>query len=173
MKRKVSGWCVKSRFEQPKSCFDTSHSIGNSISLAFPLVLRKLNLTVFRVLVVEMEALKYAPSWGLRHRRDSVSGLSVHSQPFGYGGMASPAPTYHSQGKQLQPAKQLTFHLKIKLLCRRIKLSWCRNRLNTRGSRCRKNSRWVAHESCQSFDWWEVMDGQRVQHEGSARAWRS
>lgn len=46
-----------------------------------------------------MEALKYAPSWGLRHRRDSVSGLSVHSQPFGYGGMASPAPTYHSQGK--------------------------------------------------------------------------
>jgi hypothetical protein len=45
-----------------------------------------------------MEALKYAPSWGLRHRRDSVSGLSVHSQPFGYGGMASPAPTYHSQG---------------------------------------------------------------------------
>lgn len=47
-----------------------------------------------------MEALKYAPSWGLRHRRDSVSGLSVHSQPFGYGGMASPAPTYHSQGKQ-------------------------------------------------------------------------
>lgn len=46
-----------------------------------------------------MEALKYAPSWGLRHRRDSVSGLSVHSQPFGYGGIASPAPTYHSQGK--------------------------------------------------------------------------
>ena len=51
-------------------------------------------------IVVEMEALKYAPSWGLRHRRDSVSGLSVHSQPFGYGGMASPAPTYHSQGKE-------------------------------------------------------------------------
>lgn len=47
-------------------------------------------------LVVEMEAMKYAPSWGLRNRRDSVSGLSVHSQPFGYGGMASPAPTYHS-----------------------------------------------------------------------------
>lgn len=45
-----------------------------------------------------MEALKYAPSWGLRHRRDSVSGLSVHSQPFGFGGIASPAPTYHSQG---------------------------------------------------------------------------
>lgn len=46
-----------------------------------------------------MEALKYAPSWGLRHRRDSVSGLSVHSQPFGhYPGIASPAPTYHSQG---------------------------------------------------------------------------
>lgn len=48
-----------------------------------------------------MEALKYAPSWGLRHRRDSVSGLSVHSQPFGYGGIASPAPTYHSQGNNL------------------------------------------------------------------------
>ena len=48
-----------------------------------------------------MEALKYAPSWGLRHRRDSVSGLSVHSsQPFGghYPGISSPAPTYHSQG---------------------------------------------------------------------------
>lgn len=55
-------------------------------------------------IVVEMEALKYAPSWGLRHRRDSVSGMSVHSQPFGYGGMtgmASPAPTYHSQGNLL------------------------------------------------------------------------
>lgn len=50
-------------------------------------------------IIVEMEALKYAPSWGLRHRRDSVSGLSVHSQPFGhYPGIASPAPTYHSQG---------------------------------------------------------------------------
>lgn len=48
--------------------------------------------------LVEMEALKYAPSWGLRHRRDSVSGLSVHSQPYGFGGN-SPAPTYHSQGK--------------------------------------------------------------------------
>ena len=46
-----------------------------------------------------MEALKYAPSWGLRHRRDSVSGLSVHSQPYGFGGNSSPAPTYHSQGK--------------------------------------------------------------------------
>jgi hypothetical protein len=46
-----------------------------------------------------MEALKYSPSWNLRHRRDSVSGLSVHSQPFGYAaGIASPAPTYHSQG---------------------------------------------------------------------------
>jgi hypothetical protein len=47
-----------------------------------------------------MEALKYAPSLqGLRHRRDSVSGLSVHSQPFGYAaGIASPAPTYHSLG---------------------------------------------------------------------------
>jgi hypothetical protein len=55
--------------------------------------------------VVEMEALKYAPSWNLRHRRDSVSGLSVHSQPFGYGGMASPAPTYHSQGKQSNLAR--------------------------------------------------------------------
>lgn len=46
-----------------------------------------------------MEAIKYAPHWGLRHRRDSVSGMSVHSQPFGYNaGIASPAPTYHSQG---------------------------------------------------------------------------
>lgn len=53
-----------------------------------------------------MEALKYAPSWGLRHRRDSVSGLSVHSsQPFGghYPGISSPAPTYHSQGNLILP----------------------------------------------------------------------
>jgi hypothetical protein len=48
-----------------------------------------------------MEALKHAPSWNLRHRRDSISGLSTHSQPMNYalGGQChSPAPTYHSQG---------------------------------------------------------------------------
>lgn len=46
---------------------------------------------------VEIEALKHAPSWGLRNRRDSVSGMSTHSQPMNYGlGTHSPAPTYHS-----------------------------------------------------------------------------
>ncbi|CAO1416495.1 unnamed protein product [Diamesa hyperborea] len=63
-------------------------------------LLHETNSKIFRNLhetKVEMEALKYAPSWGLRHRRDSVSGLSVHSQPYGFGGN-SPAPTYHSQG---------------------------------------------------------------------------
>ncbi|XP_055847589.1 GATA zinc finger domain-containing protein 10 isoform X2 [Episyrphus balteatus] len=46
---------------------------------------------------VEIEALKHAPNWGLRHRRDSLSGLSTHSQPLGFGfGTQSPAPTYHS-----------------------------------------------------------------------------
>lgn len=46
---------------------------------------------------VDIEALKHAPSWGLRHRRDSVSGFSTHSQPMGYAfGTHSPAPTYHS-----------------------------------------------------------------------------
>ncbi|XP_004531062.1 uncharacterized protein LOC101448638 [Ceratitis capitata] len=49
---------------------------------------------------VDIEALKHAPNWGLRHRRDSLSGLSTHSQPMvfggGFGGMQSPAPTYHS-----------------------------------------------------------------------------
>uniref|UniRef100_A0A1A9WHU0 Uncharacterized protein n=1 Tax=Glossina brevipalpis TaxID=37001 RepID=A0A1A9WHU0_9MUSC len=49
---------------------------------------------------VDIEALKHAPSWGLRHRRDSISGLSTHSQPMifggGFGGTQSPAPTYHS-----------------------------------------------------------------------------
>ncbi|GAB0092351.1 hypothetical protein DMENIID0001_073410 [Sergentomyia squamirostris] len=47
---------------------------------------------------VEIEALKHAPSWSLRHRRDSsVSGFSTHSQPLGYVfGTHSPAPTYHS-----------------------------------------------------------------------------
>lgn len=46
---------------------------------------------------VDIEAIKHAPSWGLRHRRDSISGLSTHSQPLGYNlGTQSPAPTYHS-----------------------------------------------------------------------------
>lgn len=66
--------------------------------------------------LVEVDALKLAPHnhWGMRHRRDSISGLSIHSQPLGIvggsggggaggGGTAygtqSPAPTYHSQGK--------------------------------------------------------------------------
>lgn len=41
--------------------------------------------------------MKNAPNWGLRHRRDSISGLSTHSQPLGYAfGTHSPAPTYHS-----------------------------------------------------------------------------
>ena len=46
---------------------------------------------------VDIEALKHAPNWGLRHRRDSISGLSTHSQPMGYAfGTHSPAPTFHS-----------------------------------------------------------------------------
>lgn len=48
---------------------------------------------------VDIEALKHAPSWGgMRHRRDSISGLSTHSQPLGgYAfGTHSPAPTFHS-----------------------------------------------------------------------------
>lgn len=46
---------------------------------------------------VDIEALKHAPSWNLRHRRDSISGFSTHSQPMGYAfGTHSPAPTYHS-----------------------------------------------------------------------------
>lgn len=49
---------------------------------------------------VDIEALKHAPNWGLRHRRDSISGLSTHSQPMGYAGAfagtQSPAPTFHS-----------------------------------------------------------------------------
>lgn len=53
-----------------------------------------------RTTLVDIEALKHAPSWGLRHRRDSISGLSTHSQPMifggGFGGTQSPAPTYHS-----------------------------------------------------------------------------
>lgn len=51
----------------------------------------------FILFKVEIEALKQAPNWGLRHRRDSISGLSTHSQPLGYNfGTQSPAPTYHS-----------------------------------------------------------------------------
>ncbi|KAJ6637233.1 hypothetical protein Bhyg_09963 [Pseudolycoriella hygida] len=46
--------------------------------------------------MVDIQALKHAPSWGLRHRRESLSGLSTHSQPMGYFGTNSPAPTYHS-----------------------------------------------------------------------------
>lgn len=57
--------------------------------------------------VVELDALKMninAPlTWGLRHRRESLSGMSLHSQPIGhlnsgYPGTQSPAPTYHSTG---------------------------------------------------------------------------
>lgn len=70
---------------------------------------------VFPLYLVEVDALKLAPNnWGMRHRRDSISGLSIHSQPLGPlggsfnagggiygggGGTQSPAPTYHSQGK--------------------------------------------------------------------------
>lgn len=54
------------------------------------------------LLIVEVDALKIAPSFGLRHRRDSISGLSIHSQPLGPAyGTQSPAPTYHSQGLYL------------------------------------------------------------------------
>ncbi|XP_017057077.1 uncharacterized protein LOC108098570 isoform X2 [Drosophila ficusphila] len=58
---------------------------------------------------VDIEALKHAPtgqlwagvgSGGMRHRRDSLSGLSTQSQPLvfggGLGGTHSPAPTFHS-----------------------------------------------------------------------------
>lgn len=47
---------------------------------------------------VEIEALKHAPQWGLRNRRDSISGFSTHSQPMGHYtfGTQSPAQTYHS-----------------------------------------------------------------------------
>ncbi|BFF88865.1 uncharacterized protein DMAD_07759 [Drosophila madeirensis] len=64
---------------------------------------------------VDIEALKHAPNgqaWagaatgtvtgagGMRHRRDSLSGLSTQSQPLvfggGFGGTHSPAPTFHS-----------------------------------------------------------------------------
>lgn len=46
---------------------------------------------------VDIEAMKHAPSWNLRHRRDSMSGFSTHSQPIGNPfGAHSPAPTYHS-----------------------------------------------------------------------------
>ncbi|XP_033167745.1 uncharacterized protein LOC117145959 isoform X5 [Drosophila mauritiana] len=58
---------------------------------------------------VDIEALKHAPNsqpWagagfgGMRHRRDSLSGLSTQSQPLilgsGLGGTHSPAPTFHS-----------------------------------------------------------------------------
>ncbi|KAH8340275.1 hypothetical protein KR074_011919 [Drosophila pseudoananassae] len=58
---------------------------------------------------VDIEALKHAPfgqPWapsgvgGMRHRRDSLSGLSTQSQPLvfggGLGGTHSPAPTFHS-----------------------------------------------------------------------------
>lgn len=46
---------------------------------------------------IDIEALKNSPNWGLRHRRDSLSGLSTHSQPMGFAfGTQSPAPTYHS-----------------------------------------------------------------------------
>ncbi|XP_037823791.1 putative uncharacterized protein DDB_G0277255 isoform X1 [Lucilia sericata] len=46
-----------------------------------------------------IEVLKHAPNLGMRHRRDSISGLSTHSQPMVFGsafGTQSPAPSYHS-----------------------------------------------------------------------------
>lgn len=55
-------------------------------------------LLVFQLLVC-IEVLKHAPNMGLRHRRDSISGLSTHSQPMVFGsafGTQSPAPSYHS-----------------------------------------------------------------------------
>lgn len=50
-------------------------------------------------LLVCIEVLKHAPNLGMRHRRDSISGLSTHSQPMVFGsafGTQSPAPSYHS-----------------------------------------------------------------------------
>ncbi|XP_065371825.1 probable basic-leucine zipper transcription factor J isoform X2 [Calliphora vicina] len=47
----------------------------------------------------EAKVLKHAPNLGMRHRRDSISGLSTHSQPMVFGsafGTQSPAPSYHS-----------------------------------------------------------------------------
>lgn len=51
--------------------------------------------------LVCIEVLKHAPNLGMRHRRDSISGLSTHSQPMVFGsgfGTQSPAPSYHSGG---------------------------------------------------------------------------
>lgn len=69
------------------------------------------NLFLYYLLLlykVDVEALKHAPNWGLRHRRDSVSGFSTHSQPTEYPfGTHSPAPTFHS-GKMEIESKQKT-----------------------------------------------------------------
>lgn len=80
------------------------NQIGNSKFLSTLLeqinLLHETNTKICRNLhetKVEIEALKHAPTWGLRHRRDSLSGLSTHSQPMGFAfGTQSPAPTYHS-----------------------------------------------------------------------------
>ncbi|XP_063709690.1 uncharacterized protein LOC134838149 [Culicoides brevitarsis] len=94
---------------------DNNNTSANSNTLLLSLMkqmsmLQETNTKIFHNLQetkVELDALKMnmnAPlTWGLRHRRDSISGMSLHSQPVGhvnsgYPGTQSPAPTYHSTG---------------------------------------------------------------------------
>lgn len=65
--------------------------------MCLEILLKLQNLIFIVTFLVEVEALKHAPTWGLKHRRDSISGLSTHSQPMNFAfGTHSPAPTYHS-----------------------------------------------------------------------------
>jgi len=74
-----------------------------------PFPLSMYSLALANTIIVDIEALKHSPNsqhWagvgfgGMRHRRDSLSGLSTQSQPLilgsGLGGTHSPAPTFHS-----------------------------------------------------------------------------
>lgn len=79
-------------------------NVFRNILLVLLLKLQNLFYLCYRCnFLVEVEALKHAPTWGLKHRRDSISGLSTHSQPMNFAfGTHSPALTYNS-GFYLNP----------------------------------------------------------------------
>uniref|UniRef100_A0A1I8M5R6 Uncharacterized protein n=1 Tax=Musca domestica TaxID=7370 RepID=A0A1I8M5R6_MUSDO len=98
---KVSGQNTPDRRANLPNDMDQSNKFFNVLMEQIQL-LHETNSKICRDLheaKVCIEVLKHAPNLGMRHRRDSISGLSTHSQPMVFGsgfGTQSPAPSYHS-----------------------------------------------------------------------------
>ncbi|XP_013101779.2 uncharacterized protein LOC106083380 isoform X1 [Stomoxys calcitrans] len=98
---KVSGQNTPDRRNNLPNDMDQNNKFFNVLMEQIQL-LHETNTKICRDLheaKVCIEVLKHAPNLGMRHRRDSISGLSTHSQPMVFGsafGTQSPAPSYHS-----------------------------------------------------------------------------